>query len=146
MKNCAFCELPEIKDREIMQNKLARAFLTNKPIVPGHVLVIPVRCVTKYEDLNNKEREAIEELRNEIMGSLKKSFGAEGFNFSWNDGEYAGQTVAHFHLHIIPRTKGDTGIYNYEPRQFLYRPSTERAQASEKELIEITNIIRSNLS
>ncbi len=145
MKNCTFCKLPEIKEREIAQNKLARAFLTNRPIVSGHTLVIPARCVVKYEDLNKEEKEAIEDLRNVIMTGLKKSFKAEGFNFSWNDGVPAGQTVAHFHLHIIPRSKGDVGIYQYEPRQFLYRPSTERAQAPDEELMKITNLIKSNL-
>jgi diadenosine tetraphosphate (Ap4A) HIT family hydrolase len=56
----------------------------------------------------------------------------------------AGQSVAHFHLHVIPRTKGDTGIYQYEPRQFLYRPTTERPQSPEEELKQITNIIKNN--
>ncbi len=140
-----FCTLPEIKNREIVANDLARAFLTNLPIVPGHMLVIPIRCVSRYEELTREEREAIEKLRNVVMAGLKKSFGAEGFNFSWNDGVYAGQTVDHFHLHVIPRTKGDTGIYQYEPRKFLYRPSTERPKKPEKELVEITNIIKNNL-
>lgn len=145
MKECAFCELPEIKNREIIRNAFARAFLTNRPIVPGHTIIIPTRCVLKYEELNEKEKESIEKLRNVVIMGLKKSFKAEGFNFSWNDGVHAGQTVAHFHLHIIPRTEGDTGIYQYEPRQFLYRPSSQRKQSSEKELAEITDIIKNNL-
>ena len=142
MEKCVFCELPEIKEREIASNNLARAFLTNRPIVSGHTLVIPIRCVQRYEELTKNEKEAIEGLRNNITNALKKSFNAEGFNFSWNDGKMAGQSVAHFHLHIIPRKDGDTGITEYEPREFLYRPSKDRPLKPEEELKEVSNTIK----
>ena len=141
---CAYCELPEIKKRQIVANDLAWAFLGNMPIVPGHALVSPKRCVPKYEDLTHYEREAVEELRMLVCASLKKTFGAEGFNFAWNDGKDCGQSVPHFHLHIVPRKKGDTGIYEYEPRQFLYRLG-ERAVSPETELQEVTRLIRENM-
>jgi diadenosine tetraphosphate (Ap4A) HIT family hydrolase len=145
MEGCAFCVLPEIKEREVANNNLARAFLTNIPIVPGHVLIIPTRCVAKYEDLDNQEQAAIEILRFKILAALKKSFGAEGFNFAWNDGKTAGQSVTHFHLHIIPRKPGDTGITQYEPREFVYRPAKERPVSSEQELKEVAEMIKNNL-
>jgi len=142
--NCPYCTLPEIKDRKIVENDLAWAFLGNMPIVPGHTLVIPKRCVAKYEDLTKKEKEAIEELRTKIVGSLRKTFGAQGFNFAWNDEKLAGQSVPHFHLHIIPRKEGDAGIYEYEPRKFLYRPG-ERETSTEEELKEVSKLIIKNL-
>src|SRR3989344_5052983 len=100
---CVYCETPAIAARTITQNKFAFAFLTNIPIVPGHALVCPKRCVPRYEDLNPEEQEAVEELRVRICGALSKAFDAEGFNFAWNEGETAGQSVPHFHLHIVPR-------------------------------------------
>lgn len=131
--NCPYCTLPEIKERQIVENDLAWAFLTNIPITPGHTLVVPKRCVAKYEDLTKEEREAIEELRMKIVNALTKLYGAEGFNIAWNVNKIAGQSVPHFHLHIVPRKEGDEGIYEYEPRKFLYRPGS-RETTPEAEL------------
>ncbi len=142
--NCAFCELDVIKKREIVSNNLAWAFPTNIPIVPGHILIAPRRCVASYEGLTENEKAAIEKLRVKICNALKKLFDAEGFNFAWNDGKNAGQSVPHFHLHILPRKSGDTGITEYEPRKFLYRPGS-REDSPEEELLAVSNAIKSVL-
>lgn len=141
---CVYCELPEIKERTVVSNDLAWAFLTNIPIVPGHTLVAPKRCVAKYEDLTEEEKKDIENLRVQVCAALRKTFGAEGFNFAWNDGKNCGQAVPHFHLHIVPRKTGDTGIYEYEPRKFLYRPG-ERETTPEEELRSVAKIITKEL-
>ena len=141
MKNCAYCTLPEIKERMVAENELALAFPTNIPITLGHILIIPKRCVAKYEELTAQEKDAIERLRLIITKALKVTFGAQGFNFAWNDGKIAGQSVPHFHLHVIQRKEGDTGIYEYEPRKFIYRPG-EREISPETELLSIRDMIK----
>jgi histidine triad (HIT) family protein len=138
---CAFCTLPEIQERKIIENDFAWAFPTNIPITPGHTLVMPKRHVTRYEDLTSEEIKAVEDLRKKLIHALKNVFQAEGFNFAWNDAEIAGQSVPHFHLHIVPRKTGDTGVYKYEPREFIYRPG-EREASPEAELKEVARIIR----
>ena len=65
----------------------------------------------------------------------------EGFNFAWNEGSVAGQTVPHFHLHIVPRKKRDAGITEYEPRVFLYRPGS-RADSQHEELVSFAKELR----
>lgn len=141
---CVYCELDTIKKREITGDNLAWAFPTNIPIVPGHILIAPRRCVARYEDLTENEKAAIEKLRFEICNALKKVFDAEGFNFAWNDGKNAGQSVPHFHLHILPRKSGDTGITEYEPRKFLYRPGS-REDSPEDELLAVSDAIKAAL-
>lgn len=138
---CLYCTKQEIKDREITGNDLVWVFPTNIPIVPGHVLIAPRRCVAKYENLTNEEKQAIEDMRVRIITALKKAFGAEGFNYAWNENEIAGQSIPHFHLHILPRTTGDQGITEYEPRKFLYRPGS-RETTPEEELIVICKTIQ----
>jgi ATP adenylyltransferase len=128
----------------IVENELAWACPTNIPITPGHTLIGPKRCVANYEELTLGEREAIEDLRVKIVHALKKLFNAEGFNFAWNVGKLAGQSVPHFHLHVVPRTEGDTGIYEYEPRKFLYRPGS-REDSPEAELLKVRDVIREAL-
>lgn len=56
----------------------------------------------------------------------------------------AGQTVPHFHLHIVPRKQGDAGILEYEPRKFLYRPGS-REEGPEAELQSVAAQIRAVL-
>jgi diadenosine tetraphosphate (Ap4A) HIT family hydrolase len=141
MKPCVYCTLPEIKAREIVGNDLAWVFPTNIPIVPGHVLIAPRRCVARMEDMTDGELKAVLSLRLQVVTALKKSFGATGFNFAWNEGKLAGQSVPHFHLHVLPRKEGDTGITQYEPRQFLYRPG-EREATPEAELLAVSELIR----
>lgn len=135
---------PDIKERIIAKNDLAFSFPGYMPIVPGHILICPIRKVEKIEDLTKDELQAIMDLRTKLCKALKIAFGADGFNFAWNEGENAGQTVPHFHLHIVPRKSGDTGILEYEPRVFLYRPGS-RATTSSQELTEVAQLIQSHL-
>ena len=132
-------EHPEIKARTVACNELAFSFLTFIPIVPGHLLICPYR-VTATE-LTFKEWKAVLELREQVCQGLKRAFDCEGFNFAWNAGENAGQTVPHFHLHVVPRKKGDTGIWQYDPRAFLYRPGS-RAQTPAEELLQVAELVR----
>lgn len=137
-------ESSRIKERIIGRNHLAFSFLTHQPIVPGHSLICPIRVVDSSEQLTFEEWQAILELKSQLCQALKKSFNSEGFNFAWNMGENAGQTVPHFHLHVVPRKKGDAGILQYEPRLFLYRPGS-RAISLMDELYQIAELIKSNL-
>ena len=128
----------------IIQNESAWAFPSMMPIVPGHILISPLRHATLFEELTHQEITEIFNLMNVIKNALKKTFHAEGFNHAWNEGKIAGQSIPHFHLHIVPRKEGDTGIWKYEPRDFLYRPG-ERALTPENELIEISQLIQKAL-
>lgn len=143
-KQCAFCNLPEIRKRSVAKNKHAFAFLTNIPITPGHVLISPVRCVATFNKMTKKEVVAVFELRDHLIPVLKKVFGAEGFHFAWNEGKAACQNISHFHLHMVPRKKGDEGITGAEPRKFLYRPGS-REDSPEKELQAVATMIKAAL-
>jgi diadenosine tetraphosphate (Ap4A) HIT family hydrolase len=91
-----------------------------------------------------EERTAIFDLVEKIKVVLRKVFNAQGFNIAWNEEKIAGQSVPHFHIHIVPRTQGDTGIIEYEPRKFLYRPGS-REESPEAELKAIALLIRQSL-
>jgi diadenosine tetraphosphate (Ap4A) HIT family hydrolase len=91
-------------------------------VVPGHTLVVPRRCVACFDDLLPSEVTGILSIRAAVKIALRTAFDAEGFNYAWNEGVVAGQTVPHFHLHILPRRDGDTGVLGYDPRQYFYRP------------------------
>ena len=145
MKTCVYCESPDIKKRLIVDTNLVRVFPTNIPVVPGHVLITPKRCVATLEELSSEELQAFLVTRREVRDALIKIFGAEGFNYAWNEGTVAGQSVLHLHLHVLPRKMGDTGITEYEPRKFLYRPGS-REETPEAELGEVARMIRDSMN
>ena len=84
------------------------AILDKYPIDTGHSLVIPKRHIVSYFECNKDEYEEIPLVLNTQKTELKLTDDAiTGFNIGMNIGEDAGQTVFHFHIHIIPRRKGD---------------------------------------
>lgn len=139
--SCLYCDAPEIRERQIGENEFARAFPTNIPITLGHTLVVPKRHVAKLAELSQEELVGVFELAKQIELALARAFGAEGFNSAFNQGAVAGQSIPHFHLHIVPRTAGDAGITKYEPREFLYRPGS-RETTPESELQAVAAAIR----
>lgn len=143
-QQCVYCELPEIRAREIIRTKFAWAVPTNIPIVPGHVLIMPIRHVADVSELTHRELEDILHIRDALVPVMKDLFKAEGFNYAWNEGAVAGQSVPHFHLHMLPRKEGDTGITEYEPRKFLYRPGSREA-TPETELQAVARDIKERL-
>jgi len=144
---CPFCNFIKGKEERevIIKNDYAFAFLTNTSIVTGHTLISPIRHINSFDNLTEDEIKAVLNLRSIIRKSLIKTFKAQGFNYAWNENKIAGQNVPHFHLHILPRKEGDTGILEYEPRQFLYRPGS-RGETVEEELTLISKLIKRNLS
>ena len=134
----------DISDRIIVKRDLVFAFPAIMPILPGHVLVCPCRPVAKLEELLKEEILALFQLITDIKKALKHALGSTGFNIAWNESFVAGQTVPHLHVHIVPRSKDDGGIVDYEPRKFLYRPGV-RENSPIKELQNIAKLIKENL-
>ena len=77
------------------------------PVNPGHFEVIPKRHVPTIFDTTNEEKLAIFDLINEAKKLIDKKYKPDGYNIGINNGESAGQTVMHLHVHLIPRFKGD---------------------------------------
>ncbi|UGB33173.1 HIT family protein [Metabacillus sp. B2-18] len=101
--NCPFCSNVE----PVLENDLSIAFYDIYPVNKGHLLVIPKRHVEQYFDLTIEERRAIDSLLFEGKALLDKEHNPEGYNIGINNGEVAGQTIFHVHVHLIPRYKGD---------------------------------------
>ena len=78
---------------------------------------------------------AIGEARGTDLSTLMKAFGADGFNMIQNNGEAAGQSVFHLHLHVIPRKAGDGAVGLWKPGQTTPEEMNEAAEAIRKELL-----------
>jgi len=77
------------------------------PVSPGHTLVIPKRHVATFFDITEEEQMAIGRAIQKAKIVLDQEFTPDGYNIGINNGEAAGQTVFHLHLHLIPRYEGD---------------------------------------
>lgn len=79
------------------------------PVTPGHALIITSREDCKdFRDLSPNELNHLNVVIEDVIAIVENEFeGVEGFNIGMNCGEAAGQTVPHFHCHVIPRYKGD---------------------------------------
>lgn len=80
-----------------------------KPLLPGHILVCPLRPLPRLSDLNRDEISDLFLTVTNIQRTLKRVYKAEAFNVAVQDGEAAGQSVPHVHCHVIPRVTGDPG-------------------------------------
>lgn len=105
MKPCVFCNHQSLEI--FAENKLSIAFWDACPVSKGHCLVIPKRHVETYLEASPEEHASISILAGDVCRELQKKYKPDGFNIGANVGEAAGQTVFHFHLHIIPRYRGD---------------------------------------
>lgn len=89
------------------QSKLSFAFVNRKPVLPGHVLVSPVRVVKRFCDLTEEEVADLFLSTQKVARVLEKAYSANSLSIAIQDGPDAGQTVEHVHVHVLPRKKGD---------------------------------------
>ena len=100
-------ESPFLDKKIIIENESAFAIYDGFPISKGHSLIIPKRIVSSIFDLNDEEYNQIFLLLKNVRKILKDKFNPDGFNIGVNNGKYAGQTIDHAHVHLIPRYKDD---------------------------------------
>jgi bis(5'-adenosyl)-triphosphatase len=89
------------------QSALSAAFVNLKPIVPGHVLVVPKRSVPRENQLSDEESVDLWRSVRRVSAVIEKEYGAAAQNIAMQDGKQAGQSVPHVHFHILPRRSGD---------------------------------------
>jgi len=102
---CLFCTLGA--RRNVLAKALAAVIRGDFPVSPGHSLTIPKRHVGSFFDVTGDERKAMLALLDSAKLGLDDAFHSDGHNLGIDDGEAAGQTVPHLHLHLISRYAGD---------------------------------------
>lgn len=89
------------------RSRLSFGFVNVKPVVPGHVLVSPVRVVKRFAELTEEEVSDLFCSTQKIAEVVEKEFKGTSLTISIQDGPEAGQSIEHVHVHILPRRKGD---------------------------------------
>ncbi len=136
MNDCLFCKIISgaIPSAKIYEDDEVLAFLDIKPVNPGHALVIPKAHTDRLAEMTDDAAASLMRVVPYLSKAIMKAVGAEAFNLMCNNGDLAGQTIDHVHLHIIPRFDGD----GYE----AWHGSGDLPQ---DEVSRIANAIRQNL-
>ena len=100
-----FLKIP--KDHWIFETNYFFVIKDKYPVTEGHLLIISKRKAVDYFALNDKEQSELTTAIRISKQFLQNTYGDTDYNIGMNCGEYAGQTVFHFHCHILPRRKGD---------------------------------------
>ena len=107
--DCIFCEIAngEIPSKTIYEDENFRVILDLGPATKGHALILPKEHYANLFELPEETAAAAMKVAKKLSAQMVENLGADGLNLVQNNGEVAGQTVKHFHLHLIPRYKDD---------------------------------------
>jgi ATP adenylyltransferase len=118
--------LAAVLSRHVAFNSLAFAVRDKYPVTELHTLVISKRHAPTFFDLFEPERRAINQLLDKVRAEMvQKDASVSGFNIGMNNGDVAGQTISHAHVHLIPRRQGDVqdprgGVRGVVPGKGVY--------------------------
>lgn len=118
-EDCIFCKIAngEIPSKTIYEDDAFRVILDLAPATRGHALILPKEHADNLYDLPEELAGSVMKLAKKITIRMKERLHADGFNLVQNNEESAGQTVPHFHLHLIPRYRGDNQQLGWKPGQ-----------------------------
>lgn len=127
MDNCIFCKIisGEFGSVTIYEDAEFKVMLDKFPSNKGHVLILPKVHVENIFEIDPETAGRLFKLAVKIANALKKTLDFDGMNIMQNNGEVAGQTVNHFHLHLIPRYKNDSVSIKWTTSE----PSDEELQS-----------------
>ena len=130
--DCIFCKLAngDIPTNSIYEDERFNVILDNGPATKGHALILPKDHADNLFELPDDTAAEAMKLAKKLGKEIVEKLGAQGLNLVQNNGAVAGQTVDHFHLHIIPRYDGDGQSILWKPTS----PSSEEL-ASVKEVL-----------
>ena len=117
MSDCIFCKIieGEIPSTTVYEDDDVKAILDVNPAARGHVIVLPKTHAENIFSIPDEDLKKTICVAKKIASAVKKAYNCDGVNILQNNGEAAGQSVFHFHLHVIPRKKGDAAVGLWVP-------------------------------
>lgn len=117
--NCIFCKIAggEIPSKTLYEDEKFRVILDLGPATKGHALILPKNHYANLYELPEEDAGDVMKLAKKMVAKITDKLGCEGFNLVQNNGDLAGQTVFHFHLHMIPRYQADGQSIGWKPQE-----------------------------
>lgn len=115
--DCIFCKLAngEISTATLYEDDDFRVILDQGPATKGHALILPKKHYANLYELPEELAARAMVLAKRMAGAMTEALNCDGFNLVQNNGEAAGQTVFHFHMHLIPRYHNDQAGITWIP-------------------------------
>lgn len=129
---CIFCKIAngEIPSKTIYEDEDFRAILDLGPATKGHALILPKEHFKDLFELPEEAASKVIVLAKRLAAQMKDKLECDGFNIMQNNGEVAGQTIFHFHMHLIPRYKEDHQKIEWDKSE----PSQEELETVKKQI------------
>ncbi len=117
--NCIFCKIAngEIPSKTLYEDDNFRIILDLGPATKGHALILPKEHYANLFELPEETAGEAMKVAKKMADKMMKRLGCEGLNVVQNNGEMAGQTVFHFHMHLIPRYRTDGQSIGWKPQE-----------------------------
>lgn len=117
MENCIFCKIAsgEIPSATLYEDEDFRVILDLGPATKGHALILPKKHAANIAEMPDDLLGRAASVAKKVAVAMKEGLSCDGVNIVQNNGEAAGQTVFHFHMHIIPRYEGDNAGVTWTP-------------------------------
>lgn len=130
--NCIFCKIAngDISSKTLYEDEQFRVILDLGPATKGHALILPKNHYANIYELPEDVAGDVMKLAKKMATTMTDKLGADGFNLVQNNGEIAGQTVFHYHLHLIPRYKEDGQKIGWNPQS----PTQEDLEAIKEQI------------
>jgi len=130
--DCIFCKIAngQVPSKTLYEDEKFRVILDLAPATKGHALILPKNHAANLYELPEDVASEVLVLAKKMVAKMTVALKCGGFNLVQNNGVVAGQTVSHFHLHLIPRYEDDGQKINWMPLEM-----------SQEQLEEIKNII-----
>jgi len=135
-QNCIFCNIinGSIPSEVIFENSEFKVILDSYPASKGHTLIIPKEHIDNIYEMDGDTAGKLFALATVIAKTLKKVLKCDGLNIIQNNGKASGQTVFHFHMHLIPRWEDDGLQLGWATKKFTQEELHEVASMISKEI------------
>lgn len=136
MENCIFCKIAngEIPSNTLYEDERFRVILDISPASKGHAILLPKNHAKNLFELSTEDAKYVLPVVQKVAAAMQRALKCDGVNILQNNGEAAGQTVFHYHMHIIPRYEGDQVQIGWKPGTEQDVISAEMIQQIQKEM------------
>ena len=117
MDNCIFCKIAngEIPSNTLYEDEDFRVILDIEPATKGHALILPKKHFANLYEIDDERASKVLLVAKQMATKMQKALNCDGLNVVQNNGVAAGQTVFHYHMHLIPRYENDTVRIGWTP-------------------------------
>lgn len=133
-EDCIFCKIAngDIPSKTLYEDESFKVILDLGPATKGHALILPKNHAANLFELDEEDASKALCVAKKVAARMKEKLGCDGLNLVQNNGAVAGQTVSHFHIHLIPRYENDGQVIAWKPGE----PTQEELEAVRKQIVE----------